>query len=186
VISEIANGMNVVATSDYYAAQHQQFVELMTLVDYDDALEPRPYLARSWDFAPDGSSVTFRLRTDVLWHDGVPTTAADVAFTYRMVTDPEGGFPNAAYWDHYVRGPEGVEVVNDSTVRMRFQPQAEPLDPWRTVAILPEHLLRDVAPADLREHPFGARCPVGNGPFVFREHREVTDGHRWEVGAHIL
>jgi len=179
-ISEIANGMNVVATSDDYAAQHQQFVALMTLVAYDEALEPRPWLARSFELAPDGRSVTFHLRTDVLWHDGVPTTAADVAFTYRTVTDPESGFPNAGYWDHYVRGAEGVEAIDDSTVVMRMEPHAEPLDPWRTVAILPEHLLGDVPPARLRGHPYGSRCPVGNGPFVFREHRE---GDRWVFAA---
>jgi peptide/nickel transport system substrate-binding protein len=179
-ISELANGMNVVATSDDYAAQHQRFVALMTLVDYDEALEPRPYLAKSWAFAPDGRSVTFNLRTDVLWHDGEPTTAADIAFTYRMVTDPDAGFPNASYWDQWVRGARGVEVVDDSTVRMHLRPHAEPLDPWRTVGILPEHLLGHVAPADLRRHPFGSRCPVGNGPFVFREHRE---GDSWVFAA---
>ena len=179
-ISELANGMDVVATSDDYAAQHQQYVELMTLLVYDSALEPRPWLARSWELAPDGRSVTFHLRTDVLWHDGKPTTAEDVAFTYRSVTDPNSGFPNAAYWDHYVRGPGGVDVVDDSTVVMHMEPHAEPLDPWRTVAILPAHLLSDVAPSELGGHPFASRCPVGNGPFVFREHR---DGDHWTFAA---
>jgi len=171
-LGEIPEGMNAFATSDYVASQHQQFVNLMTLVAQDTELELRPYLARSWELAPDGRSVTFHLRDDVFWHDGTPTTARDVAFTYRRITDPATGFPNAAFWDGYVTGDEGVEVLDDHTVRIRMRPHPEPLDPWRSVAILPEHLLGEVEPDRLRAHPFGSRCPVGNGPFVFLEHRE--------------
>jgi peptide/nickel transport system substrate-binding protein len=39
------------------------------------------------------------------------------------------------------------------------------------MAIMPAHLLGDVPPAELRQHPFGSRCPVGNGPFVFEGHQ---------------
>jgi len=35
---------------------------------------------------------------------------------------------------------------------------------------MPEHLLRDVPAAELRQHPYGTVCPVGNGPFVFAQH----------------
>jgi len=45
------------------------------------------------------------------------------------------------------------------------------MDPWRVVGILPEHLLGDVPHDELRIHPFGTQCPVGNGPYVFAEHR---------------
>jgi peptide/nickel transport system substrate-binding protein len=175
-LGEIPEGMNAFATSDYVANQHQQFVNLMTLVAFDEELELRPSLARSWELAPDGRSVTFHLRDDVVWHDGTPTTARDVAFTYRRITDPATGFPNAAFWDGYVTGDEGVEVLDEHTVRIHMRPHPEPLDPWRSVAILPEHLLGDVAPETLRGHPYGSRCPVGNGPFVFLDHREQD---RW-------
>ena len=168
--AELANGMNVVAASDYNAIQHHQFVNLMTLIRYDEALEPQPYLAASWELTDDDRTLTFRLRDDVFWHDGEPVDARDVAFTYRMVTHPDAGFPNAAFWDRYDTGPQGAVVVDDRTVRFRLEPQSEPLDPWRSVAILPEHLLGRVPVEGLREHPFSSRCPVGNGPFVFREH----------------
>lgn len=171
-IEEMPTGMNVAASAEYVASQHQQFVNLMTLVAYDEELEPRPWLAESWELSPDGSELTFRIRQDVDWHDGEPTDAHDVAFTYRLLTDPDTGFPNAGFWDSYVPGPEGVQVVDDHTVRVRLRPHADYLDPWRAVAILPEHLLADVRPEELAGHPYGARCPVGNGPFVFAEHRE--------------
>jgi peptide/nickel transport system substrate-binding protein len=61
-----------------------------------------------------------------------------------------------------------------------MEPHAEFLDPFRTVAILPEHLLGDVAPEELKQHPFGTQCPVGNGPFVFWSH---TPQDRWVFEA---
>lgn len=179
-IGELTNGMMSVTTADHGSTQHQQFVNLMTLIDYDAAYEPRPYLAESWEVDEGVTEITFRLRPDVFWHDGTPTTARDVAFTYRLATDPRTGFPNSAFWTHYVRGPEGVEVVDDLTVKVHLRPHAEYMDVWRTLAILPEHLLGDVPPETLREHPYASRCPVGNGPFVFREHR---DHDRWVFDA---
>lgn len=171
-IGEIMDGMNALITSDHSASQHQLFVNLMTLVTLDEALEPVPWLARSWEVAEDGSAVTFHLRDDVRWHDGTPTTAHDVAFTYRRVTDPEMAYPNAGFWSRYDTGPDGVEVIDSFTVRIAMEPHRDFIDPWRSVAIMPAHLLEDVPVAELRTHPYGTRCPVGNGPFVFREHRQ--------------
>ena len=179
-IAELVGGMNAFTSPDYAATQHQRRVGLMTLLAYDADLSLEPYLAESWEVSPDGTEITFRLRGDVSWHDGEPTTARDVVFTYLRVTDPRTGFPNPAQWDHYVRGEEGIEVVDDRTVRVSLRPHSEFMDAWTTLAIMPEHLLGDVPPEDLGAHPFGTVCPVGNGPFVFREHR-VQD--RWVFDA---
>jgi peptide/nickel transport system substrate-binding protein len=171
-IGEIADGMNGLVSSDYTANQHQIFVNLMTLVRLDENFEIAPYLAESWSFSDEGTELTFRLREGIHWHDGTPTTAHDVAFTYQRAVDPVTAFPNAAFWTHYDRSDAGVRVVDDHTVVFRLDPHAEPLDPWRAVPIMPRHLLGDVPPAELRQHPYGTRCPVGNGPFVFAEHRQ--------------
>lgn len=178
--ADLADGLNAFTVQDYASRQHQQFVALMPLVRYDEELELAPWLAESWELNDDATEVTFHLRDDVVWHDGEPTDAEDVAFTYRRVTDPETGFPNTGYWKHWVPGAEGVEVVDAHTVRIRMEPHGDPLYPWTTVGIMPEHLLGEVAPGDLRLHPYATVCPVGNGPFVFREHRP---GDRWTFQA---
>ena len=51
------------------------------LVDLDASGQPAPVLATGWDAAPDGKTVTFRLRDGVQWHDGKPFTAADVQYS---------------------------------------------------------------------------------------------------------
>jgi peptide/nickel transport system substrate-binding protein len=171
-VTELIGGMNAFQADEVNQRQHQQFVNLMTLVQVDEALEPTPWLAESWEVSEDGTALTFRLRDDVFWHDGERTDAYDVAFTYLRVTDRETAYPNAAFFRFYVPGREGVEVADSFTVTFRMEPHSEVLDPWRVLAIMPEHLLGDVPASELAEHPYGTRCPVGNGPFVFLSHRQ--------------
>ena len=151
-------------SATYEAHQHQTFLGLMTLVRYDSELEPEPYLARAWEWNDEGTELTFELRDDVFWHDGTPTTARDVAFTYERVVDPATGFANPTYFANY----EGVEVIDDVTVRFHVRPHALPMDTWRATPIMPAHLLEDVPADELADHPYGTVCPVGNGPLRVR------------------
>ncbi len=179
-VAELPGGMNPAVSTDYTGTQYQQFVLLMTLVRYNAHLEAEPYLARSWAVNADTTELTFHLRDDVFWHDGVRTDANDVAFTFRTVTDPETGFPNPAYWDEYDKSAEGMTVVDDTTIAFQIHPHADFMDPWRATAILPRHLLEDVPASQLATHPYNDQCPVGNGPFAFSEHR-LND--RWVFQA---
>ena len=180
-VAELDVGMNGFAPVEAGASLHQMFVNLMTLIQYDEELQPIPYLARSWEVSEDFTQLTFHLRDDVYWHDGERTTAHDVAFTFLRATDPLTGFPNLAFFHYYLPGNAGVEVVDSFTVRFNFErPHADFMDPWRTVAIMPEHLLGDVPPEELIRHPFGTVCPVGNGPFRFVDH---IPSDRWVFQA---
>lgn len=171
-IGDIPDGMNGFVSSDNTASQHQSFVHMMTLIMFDEKLSPIPYLAESWEVDEDNTELTFHLRDDVYWHDGERTDAYDVAFTFEVATNPLTGFPNSTFWTYYERGSAGVEVVDSFTVKFKMRPHSEFMDPWRTVTIMPEHLLGDVDPVDLKQHPFGTVCPVGNGPFIFTQHRQ--------------
>jgi peptide/nickel transport system substrate-binding protein len=150
-------------STDHNANQMQQFVLFTPLVAYDENFEPVPRFARSWEFAPDGRSVTFNLRDDLYWHDGVKTTAYDVKFSYDRARDPATAFANSAFWDHYGE----ATVVDSFTIRIAMEPHADPLDPWRSFAPVPMHVLGDVPAAQLSQHPFATQQPLGNGPFRF-------------------
>src|SRR5262249_15365676 len=43
-----------------------------------------PWLADSYTWAPDASSVTFKLRPGVMWSDGQPFTSQDVLFSLNL------------------------------------------------------------------------------------------------------
>lgn len=87
-------------------------------VSYDrDKLEPE--LAESWQIAPDGMSVTFKLRKNATFHDGTPVTARDVKWSYdRAVT--VGGFPTFQMKAGSLEKPEQFEVVDAHTFRVKF------------------------------------------------------------------
>ena len=75
-----------------------------------------PRLATSWDFSPDGRRLTFRLRPDARWSDGLPITAEDVRFTFTAQKDPRVGWTDMELKDFI----EDVEVVDPLTVRFVF------------------------------------------------------------------
>src|SRR5207249_9926385 len=73
--------VNPLLTVHPFAKQVERYVLLTTLVRYDSALGPLPYLARSWTWSPDRRMITFRLQSGVRWHEVVPMTARAVACT---------------------------------------------------------------------------------------------------------
>ncbi|HEV7590797.1 MAG TPA: ABC transporter substrate-binding protein, partial [Longimicrobium sp.] len=168
--------INPLTSTDYNANQWQQFVLFAPLVAYDEKFEPVPWLARSWEVNADTTELTFHLRNDVFWHDGVKTSAYDVKFSYDLARDPDTGFPNLAFWTSY-----GDATVPDSfTFRVKMKPHADYMDPWRAFAPAPEHLLKGIPAAQLRNQPFSTRAPVGNGPFRFVSHAQ---GQSWTFAA---
>ncbi|MEJ2547713.1 MAG: ABC transporter substrate-binding protein [Gemmatimonadota bacterium] len=155
--------LNPLVSTDMESAQHQVYVLFTTLVRSGPEFEPLPWLAREWQVDPEGDRITFYLRDDLYWHDGVPVTAADVAFTWERVVDPAVPFFNPAYFDAW----EAVEILDEHTVRFTVRPGSNLLYGWAVTAILPEHILGDVPPSELATHPFGTVAPVGSGPFRF-------------------
>ncbi|MGE5235527.1 MAG: peptide-binding protein [Acidobacteriota bacterium] len=75
-----------------------------------------PNLASSWEFSQDNRVLTFRLRPEARWSDGVPVTAEDVRFTYQVQKDPRVGSPGLEIKDFIT----DVEVVDAHTVRFHF------------------------------------------------------------------
>ena len=47
-----------------------------------------PWLAESWDVSDDGLVWTFKLRSDVTFHDGTPFNAEAVKFNFDRAVDP--------------------------------------------------------------------------------------------------
>lgn len=159
--------MNPLAPVEAFTRMVQRDLLFLPLLRYDADWRPQPALAESWDtvrVAPDSLELTFRLRSDVPWHDGVPTSARDLAFTFSRAKDPSVGSPFGAALRYYA--PEAV-VEDSSTVRFRLRAHAEFLDPWTQMGLLPAHILDEVPAAELLRHGFGTGSPVGNGPFRY-------------------
>jgi peptide/nickel transport system substrate-binding protein len=78
-----------------------------------------PELAESWRIAPDGNSVTFKLRKNAKFHDGTPVTAKDVKWSFdRAVT--VGGFPTFQMAAGSLEKPEQFAVEDEHTFTVKF------------------------------------------------------------------
>ena len=154
---------NPLVTIHPLARQVQRHVLFVTLARRDEALAPVPYLAREWTWSADRRTLVLRLESSLRWHDGRPTTAADVVFTIEAARDPATGFARAGE----LASLGAIRALDDSTVELRFlrAPASFP-DILAELPIVPRHLLETVPRGDLRRASFST-SPTGNGPFRF-------------------
>lgn len=128
----------------------------------DDMGNLLPALATEWQVSADGTVYDFKLRRGVTWHDGLPFTAADVAFTIQALQDPnfQGDPALHELWRNVT-----VETQGDYAVRLTLPEPFIPFIYYTTIGLLPAHLLSDVLPADLPASEFSTQSPVGTGMF---------------------
>ncbi|HEY7580331.1 MAG TPA: peptide ABC transporter substrate-binding protein [Acetobacteraceae bacterium] len=112
----------------------------------------------------EGTSVVWKLKQGVKWHDGHPFTADDCVFNWQYASDPAtAAVTIGSYKD--------VKVVkqDDYTIRVEF-PKPTPF--WADAfvgyfgMIIPKHLFEPFTGAKSREAPANL-APVGTGPYTF-------------------
>lgn len=59
------------------------------LTSLDEAGQPQPELAESWDVSDDGLTYTFHLAEDATWSDGTPVTANDFVYAWQRLVNPD-------------------------------------------------------------------------------------------------
>jgi peptide/nickel transport system substrate-binding protein len=164
--------LNPLAITASEGNQMAALVFLKLLEEQDDFMTFRPQLASSWSWSPDSLAVTFNLRADARWSDGVPVTADDVRFTWELQVDTTVAWPSASIKSKITN----VEVKDARTVVFRFAERyLYQLMDANDGVILPKHVLGAIPRAEVKTSPFG-RAPVGNGPYRLA---------RWESGQYI-
>src|SRR5215472_16975415 len=130
------------------------------LFDIDEKLNAVPQLALGYETAPDGLSVTIKLRPNVKFHDGEPFNAAAAKYSLDRHMTMAGSFrkPELAAVDR-------VEVVDPLTIKIVLKTPFAPL-----LAQLTDRSGMMVAPKATTEagDKFGLH-PVCAGPYKFVE-----------------
>jgi peptide/nickel transport system substrate-binding protein len=131
-----------------------------TLAEADKNGKIVPALAKSWTVSADALTYTFKLRTDVVFHNGDTLTAKDVKATFERIKDKATASPKAAEY----AAVASIETPDDATVVFKLSQPAAPFiaalaSGWG--AILPKSLID-------QKWDF-ANKPVGTGPFVLKE-----------------
>jgi peptide/nickel transport system substrate-binding protein len=123
-----------------------------TLVDFDADNQPVPALAESWEII-DASTIEFTLRENLLFSDGSPLTADNVAQTILAIKE---GFPGSNTITA-VLPITTAEAVDERTVRITTE------GPWaQTMVFVMGGLPGMPLPASMLDG--SAQLPVGAGP----------------------
>ena len=119
--------------------------------------------------------VTFRLRPEAKWSDGVPVTTADVAFTLRTMMDPHNQIASREGWDKIARIEAGRTAAGGTCAPATCFTVAFRGDyaPWRDVFsvsagyfVLPQHILKG---KDFNT-VWNTGGLVGSGPFTLQSY----------------
>ncbi|MGC2524017.1 MAG: ABC transporter substrate-binding protein [Stellaceae bacterium] len=161
-----------------FAFLHPVAPHYSTLLKFDAANYPRIVgdLAQSWTVSADRTAYTFKLRPNVLFHDGSLLTSADVKASYERLIHPPPGVVSARRVDY--GAISGIATPDALTVVFHLQwPDAAMLadfaSPWNCI----------YSAAKLAADPqFPKTHILGTGPFVFVEHvkGQYWRGKRWD------
>lgn len=142
-------------------------------VDLDEHGKPQPALLAllptraNGGISADGRTLTYHLRPNVKWQDGVAVTSADVLFTLHAILDKKNP----------VRSLAGYELIDKAAAPDAHTVVLHLKKPWAPAAqtffsygvtsqfVLPKHVLEKqgaLATAD-----FNANPSVGDGPYKF-------------------
>ncbi len=80
----------------------------------------QPGLAKKWEVAPDGKTVTLYFRKGLKWSDGLPWTVDDIIFWWEDI-ETNKDVTAAPHAEWVVNGkPMTLEKVDDLTIRLKF------------------------------------------------------------------
>lgn len=130
-------------------------------VTYDWQIVPR--IAESWELSEDGMSITFKLRDDIMFHNGRALTSKDVVYSFERLKS-DGSAKAADYANIISIEAAGDYAVTFTTEKLDVELIKNFAYPW--AAVVPEEC------SDTLKNN-----PVGTGPFVLDE---------WVPQQHII
>ena len=147
--------------------------EQLLIYDWDQT-KLVPWLAQSYEVSADGLQITFHLRQDIFFSDGVPVTSDDVIFTYETIINHEVDAADVA--NLYI-DVEKVVKIDDRVLKFYMKrPYFKALEVvgfW-DVGIFPKHIYEFNDPVRFNER---ISNPTGSGPYLFE---------KWDVGSEVV
>jgi peptide/nickel transport system substrate-binding protein len=152
------------------------------LISADPKGQPVPILSttvpsqQNGGISKDGLTVTYHLRKDAKWSDGVPVTSKDVKWSWEAIMNPNNNVISRHGYDYV----SSVDTPNDYTVVIHLKQKFAPFvntffaESDQPYPIAPEHVLSKYP--NINMVPFNSNPTVTDGPFKFV---------RWVHGDHI-
>ena len=165
-------------TLDCHAGGTSYVLELLaphysTLLRFDADHYPKIEgdVAQSWTVSSDRLTYTFKLRPNVLFHDGTPLTAEDIKATYDRLRNPPPGVTSVRQGQF--KDISAIDVVDPLTISFRL---SQPNDSMPVTFASPWNCIYSAKKLS-EDAKFPETHVLGTGPFVFIE---------YEKGSHFL
>ncbi len=143
-----------------------------SLYQYDTTGNIKKDLADGMTVNEAETEYTISMKRYAKWSDGQPLTADDVVFTVKLMANPQVN-SSIIGWSFFK-----IEKIDNYTVKFTLPAAYAPFKHTLTFPVLPQHILKDISPVELREHAF-SKSPVTSGPFSFRLLQNATsDGSK--------
>ncbi len=180
-VTPTAGGTLTLATIDKPVNMDPAFAELYSSMQvYQNVFSKLVYLDGEGNFIPglatsweqlDDTTWEFSLVDNAWFHNDEHFTAEDVRYTFERLFDPELGAANAVFFTPM----EGVEVVDDYTVRIITQPNWGGL--LGSLAAFAEMVNQKAI-----EENDPRQVPIGTGPFKFVQwiRDDFVELERWD------
>jgi peptide/nickel transport system substrate-binding protein len=164
-ISSSPNRVNPLLATDSASSEIANWI-FNGLVKFDKDANIVGDLAKSWNFE-DNRTLIFKLREDVLWHDGAKFSAKDVLYTYNLLNSKN---ITTAYSSDF-KEVKSVEVIDNFTLKVVYKrPYFKALSIWM-MGILPKHLWeKEKNPMQSRLNKFA----IGTGAYKMTKPFEVN------------
>ncbi len=149
-----------------------------TLTILNDKLQIVPYAAEKWTVSPDGLAWTFKLRDNVVFHNGRKADASDVKYSLTRLASPDSRSPSSflllsdvvgfeAVNKHQEKDLAGVRVIDPLTVEIRLQSPPKGDLATRLSHISTAIIAREAVEAGGAN--WAEAQPIGTGPWKLKE-----------------
>jgi peptide/nickel transport system substrate-binding protein len=170
ILNAFITGGDMMATKDVQSQVLLGLVQIKPDFTYSPALaESIPEISNGL-VTENPFTVTWKIKANAVWSDGVPVTADDVKFTFDTIMSTKWQILSKSGYEEITK----AEVLDPKTIKFTFK---APYAPYREMfsssyMVLPKHALEG---KDF-DKVMNESIPVASGPFMFKE---------WAKGDHI-
>ena len=162
------------------------FYSLLIRVNPDNPSSPTDFVCDVCEGAVpaptnDGKTYTFKIRSDVKFHDGTPMTAADVKATYDKIVFPPEGVPSSR--KAFYKMVDSIEAPNATTIVFNLK---YPSGAFVPALASPFNFIYSKKDLDTHGYSWHRTNVNGTGAFKFKEHQPgaFVEGVRYDGYHH--
>jgi peptide/nickel transport system substrate-binding protein len=149
------------------------------LIRLDKDQNPQPDHAESWQFSPDGATMTLKLRQGIKFHSGRDFTSEDVLFSWQYGKDPTTGSPQMRQLFNLIKD---VKTPDKYTVQFISDgPNPLVFDALDTLCMFDKSAVEQISKKDAGSGPFMVTSYVPNDGFTAKSFSDY-----WQKGQPYL